>query len=295
MADQKSSLVQTIEEQPALAAAEDAQKAIGKAFEAGGAPGQKLKNFLHGTWLGHPLHPVLTDVPLGAWTIALILDALDTARGREEFAPGADAAIGIGLIGAAGAAISGLTDWQSSGQQAPRTGMLHGLLNISATGLYAASLLARRGGNRKTGFALSLLGYAVVNASAYLGGELVSGERLGVDHAQREELPGEWTAVLPESDLAESTPARAEANGVRVLLVRKGEKIYALGEVCSHLAGPLAEGEVEECSIRCPWHGSRFDLRDGKVLDGPATFPQPCFETRVRDGQIEVRATNGTH
>lgn len=292
MADQKLTLTEIIENQPALAAAEELQGAVGKAFEASGAPGQKLKNFLHGTWFGHPLHPALTDVPIGAWTVALVFDAIDAARGREDLAPGADAAIGIGLVGAAGAAVTGIADWQGSGQQAPRTGMLHGLLNVGATGLYAASLIARKRGNRNTGLALSLVGYAVVSASAYLGGELVSGERIGVDHATREELPGDWTAVLPASDLPENTPTRVEAGKVGVLLVRKGDEIFALGEVCSHLAGPLAEGELQDCSIICPWHGSRFDLRDGKVLDGPATFPQPRFETRIQDGQIEVRAAS---
>jgi nitrite reductase/ring-hydroxylating ferredoxin subunit/uncharacterized membrane protein len=289
MAEQKLALTEIIEHHPALEGAEALQETIGKVFQAGGAPAQKLKNFLHGTWLGHPLHPVLTDVPIGAWTVALVLDALDAARGREDFAPGADAAIGIGLIGAVGAAGSGITDWEGSGQQAPRSGLLHGLLNVGATGLYAASLIARKRGHRKTGFALSLLGYGVVSAAAYLGGELVAGERIGVDHAEREALPGEWTAVLSASDLAQNKPTRVEANGAGVFLVRQGEEIFALGEVCSHLAGPLAEGKLQDCSIICPWHGSRFNLRDGQVLDGPATFPQPRFETRVRDGQIEVR------
>lgn len=290
MTDQKLALTEKIENQPALAIAEDAQAAVEKAFEAGGEPAQKLKNFLHGTWLGHPLHPALTDVPLGAWTVALIFDALDATRGTREYSRGADAAIGIGLIGAIGAAATGIADWQGSGKRAPRSGMLHGLMNIGATGLYAASLLARRRENRKTGFVLSLLGYGVVSAAAYLGGELVSGERIGVDHAMREDLPGDWVAVMSAADLAENTPTRAEADGARVLVVRQGKEVFALGELCSHLAGPLADGEIEDCSIRCPWHGSRFDLRDGKVLDGPATFPQPRFETRVHNGHIEVRA-----
>ena len=290
MADQKLSLTEKIETQPALASAEELQAAVGQAFEAGGEPAQKLKNFLHGTWLGHPLHPVLTDMPLGAWTVALIFDALDAMRGTREYSRGADAAIGIGLIGALGAATTGIADWQGSGQRAPRTGMLHGLMNVGATILYAASLLARRRDNRKTGFVLSLLGYGVVSAAGYLGGELVSGERIGVDHATREKLPGDWVAVMAAADLPENVPTRVEAGGVRVLAVRQGKDVFALGEQCSHLAGPLAEGEIVGCSIVCPWHGSRFDLRDGKVLDGPATFPQPRFETRVHDGQIEVRA-----
>lgn len=280
----------TIEEQTWLAPAEDVQAAVGKIFEAGGGAGQKIKNFLHGTWLGHPLHPVLTDIPLGAWTVAMVLDGLDAARGRDDNAKAADAAIGIGLVGATGAAVTGITDWQGSGEQAPRAGMLHGMMNLGATALYVGSLVARRRGDRSLGRTLSVLGYAVICASAYIGGELVYGERIGVDHGTREELPEKWTAILPADELPENKLTRAETGDVRVLLVRQGEQILALGEVCSHLGGPLAEGALEGCSVRCPWHGSRFDLHDGRVLDGPATYPQPTFETRVRQGQIEVKA-----
>lgn len=282
-------IVKTIEEQPWLGAAEDVQNTVLQAYEAGGAGGRQVKNFLHGTWLGHALHPVLTDIPLGAWTVVLVLDTLDAARGQEEYSGGADAALGIGLIGATGAAVSGLTDWASSGRQAQRLGLLHGLLNVGATALYTSSWLARRRGNRVAGRVLSLLGYSIGLASAYLGGELISDKGLSVDHAERAELTGDWIGVLSDAELPENALKGVEVNGIRVLLVRHGGKVFAIGEVCSHLGGPLAEGELVDCSVRCPWHGSRFDLRDGRVLDGPATYPQPRFEVRVRDGQIEVR------
>ena len=74
------------------------------------------------------------------------------------------------------------------------------------------------------------------------------------------------------------------------MLIRRAGRIYALADSCAHLGGPLSEGQVDGLSIRCPWHGSRFDLEEGGVLEGPSTFPQPCFEIRVRAGQIEVRA-----
>jgi len=266
------------------------QEAVTKAFQAAGPCGQKLKNFLHGTWLGHALHPAITDIPLGAWSLSLILDSVDAARGKTDYAAASDLAVGVGLVGATGAAVTGLTDWSASGEQAPKVGLLHGALNGGATVLYLASLVARRRGNREVGQVLSVLGFALVTSAAYLGGELVMSEGIGVDHATRDDLPERWTSVLAAEDLPENKPTRVVANDVKIVLVKQGEQIFALGEVCSHLAGPLAEGEVKDCSIVCPWHGSRFDLRDGTVLDGPATYPQPPFEARIKDGQIQVRA-----
>lgn len=265
------------------------QQAVHGAFESGGPAGQQVKNALHGTWLGHQLHPVLTDVPLGAWTAALVLDALE-ARGGQEFGPGADAAIAVGLAGAAGAAVTGLTDWSETGGEARRVGMAHGLLNAGVSLLYGASLTARRRGNRGAGRQLALLGYAASMVSAYLGGHLVYAQRIGVTHAGMEGAPSDFTPVMAAAELRENEPRRVEVKGMPVLLVRQGERIFALAETCAHLGGPLAEGTIEGCSVRCPWHGSRFALDDGRVLDGPATTPQPRFAVRVRGGQIEIRA-----
>ena len=125
-------------------------------------------------------------------------------------------------------------------------------------------------------------------ASAYLGGRLVYRDKIGVDHAQRDEPQG-FLRAIREGELRDDQPVRAEVGGLRVVLVKRGGRVYALGERCSHLGGPLAEGAVHDEAIVCPWHGSRFALEDGRVLDGPATMPQPCFETRVRDGFVEVR------
>lgn len=273
--------------------AESTQSAIGAAFESGGEAGQQIKNFLHGTWMGHALHPAMTDVPIGAWTAALVLDGLDAISGRDDFSKGADAAIGVGLIGATGAAVTGMADYQASGKQSPNAGLVHGVLNTGAAALYVTSLLLRRRGSRTAGRIAALLGYGVMSASAYLGGELVYGKKIGVDHGERDDLPGEWTRVLSLSELPLNQLKRVEVNDIKILLLRRDDRIYAIGEVCSHLGGPLADGDLEcsdrECSVSCPWHGSRFDLATGEVLDGPATYPQPLFETRVLDEEIEIK------
>jgi len=282
-----------IERQEWMAPVEDAlQRAVAAAFKTGGNAGRAVKNFLHGTWLGHPLHPALTDVPLGAWTTALVFDTLDAgSRGwpwQTAARRRADDAILVGIVGAVGAALAGLTDWQHTNGTARRTGLAHAALNTVALGLYTGSLVVRRRGSRGAGRSLAVAGFGMVMASAWLGGRLVYRERVGVDHAQREEPEG-FLRALRESELREGQPVRAEIDGLRVVLVKRNGRVYAIGERCSHLGGPLAEGEVRDDSIVCPWHGSRFALADGRVLDGPATMPQPCFETRLRDGFVEVR------
>lgn len=284
-------LIKVVEQQEALEQLSDQiQPLVQNAFKSAGPAGRELKNILHGTWLGHPLHPALTDVPLGAWTAALALDAMESISGRKELGAGADAAIAIGLVGAAGAAVTGLTDWSETNGHARKVGLLHGLLNVGATVLYSTSLVLRRKQKRNAGMGFAMLGFAVSSASAYLGGHLVFGEQIGVNHAAAQEMPKEFVPVLSDAELREGEMKRADAGGVPVLLVRCEGEVCALAHTCSHLGGPLSEGKLEGDVVQCPWHGSRFNVRDGSVVDGPATFPQPRFETRVRERQIEVRS-----
>jgi nitrite reductase/ring-hydroxylating ferredoxin subunit/uncharacterized membrane protein len=286
-------LIKAVDQQKVLDRLSDQiQPLVKDAFEAAGPAGREVKNILHGTWLGHPLHPALTDVPLGAWTAALALDAMESISGRRELGAGADAAIAVGLVGAAGAAVTGLTDWSETNGRARKVGILHGLLNVGATALYTTSLVLRRRKKRNVGMGFAMLGYAVSSASAYLGGHLVFSEQIGVNHAAAQEMPKEFVPVLPDAELREGEMKRADAGGVPVLLVRLEGAVCALAHTCSHLGGPLSEGKLEGDVVQCPWHGSRFNVKDGSVVDGPATFPQPCFEARVREGQIEVRSVD---
>lgn len=273
---------------------EPLQKLLHQTFASGGRGGQQIKNILHGTWLGHPLHVILTDIPIGAWTAGLVFDFLELTSDRKEFAAAADASITIGLIGAAGAAITGLTDWQDVDPPARRVGLVHGLLNVVGTSFFLASRVMRKRKSRSAGRRLAILGYTIATAAAYLGGNLVYEQQIGVDHTSGQKLPDDFEAILPESELPEGKLKRAEHNGIPILLVRRGEHIFALAETCSHLGGPLAEGKLKGNSVQCPWHGSRFALEDGRVLDGPAVHPQPCLEARVREGQIEVRKFTDT-
>jgi nitrite reductase/ring-hydroxylating ferredoxin subunit/uncharacterized membrane protein len=277
-----------IDRQPWL---EPAEKALGALAAATvNRAGRPVRNFLHGSWLGHPLHAAITDVPVGAWSTAAVLDAIELVSGTQSYSPGADAAVGIGLVGAMGAATSGLCDWSKTDRPARRVGVVHALFNVGAAVCYAASWLQRRSGNRQGGIASGMTGFLFVLAGTYLGGHLSYDERIGVDHAQRD-APDEWSPVMAEGDLPETELRRAQVRGVDILLVKRNGRIFAIGEKCSHLGGPLAEGKLDGDSVVCPWHGSRFALESGGVIDGPAVYAQPCYETRVHDGRIEVRPT----
>ncbi len=269
---------------------EKLQKLLDKALYANGiSSAQKIRNFLNGTWLGEPLHVVLTDVPIGAWTVTIIFDALDLIRKRREFSLAADTSLAVGLLGAAGAAFTGITDWSDVDPPARRLGLIHGLLNVGVTALFATSFFLRKRNSRTGGRVSAALGYGLMSLSAHLGGKMVYEHRVGVDRTAGESFPDDFTAILAESKLAESTPTRAMHEGVPILLVRRGQRIFALAETCSHFSGPLSEGKLVGDSIECPYHASRFALDDGHVTNGPAVHRQPCLEVRVRSGQIEVR------
>lgn len=213
--------------------------AIHNAVLGGSDQLRKAVDILHGTWLGHPLHPVLTDIPIGAWTIAMMCDLVATQRGSDEAAKMAD--------------------------------------TLNATG------------NRERGVLLSTIAFGAVNLSGWIGGEMLFNRKIGVNHATEASGPASWQAALGSADLPERTPKRVEIEGAPVLLYRDGTSVYAIGAVCSHAGGPLDEGTITNHCVECPWHNSVFDLRDGSIVHGPATFPEPAYDARMRNGQIEVR------
>lgn len=276
--------------EPQPSADERLQKILDKALYADGSPdAQKLRNFLNGTWLGEPLHAVLTDLPIGAWTAAMVFDLLDLMIGRHEFASAADASIGIGLAGAAGAAVTGITDWSDVDPPARRLGLVHGLMNLGGTALFAMSLLLRCKKCRGSGRIASALGYVVMSYAAHLGGKMVYEHRVGVNRTDGQVFPENFVAVLPESQLADDKPTQAMVQGVPILLVRRAGHLFAMADTCSHFGAPLSDGKLVDNCIECPYHASRFDLEDGHVVNGPAVHPQPCLEVRMHEGHIQVR------
>jgi nitrite reductase/ring-hydroxylating ferredoxin subunit/uncharacterized membrane protein len=280
--------------------ADRAGRAIGKVvalpLQAFGGRAQRVRNAAHGTHLGHPLHPALTALPVGMWTLALALDLLDAVDGdRRDYRSGADLAWRAGTIAGVGAALTGVVDWQHTHGRDRRTGLVHGLVNAAGLALAGWSLRLRRQGRRGDGRLAAAAGWGLTAVGGYLGGHLVYRRGLGVDRAERSPVPRDFEPVLPMGALVENKPRRVELwdedgrRAVGVVLVRHRGRVYALGSKCAHMGGPLEGGWVLNGGLTCPWHGSRFDLRTGRPLDGPATCPQPRYDVRIRAGMVEVR------
>jgi nitrite reductase/ring-hydroxylating ferredoxin subunit/uncharacterized membrane protein len=269
--------------------AEGVQPKVQEAVEAGGTT---ARNVLDGVWFEVPLHPVLTDVPVGSWTAALVFDGVDAATGSKAVRNAADASLVMGILGAFGAAITGLSDWRYLSGGSRRMGVAHGLLNTVGLALSIVSLILRAMGRRNAGRMAFLAGYSVSGMAAHLGGELSYHYGLRVDRNVFERTgPDEFTPVLDEAELPDSGLSRVEVEGVGVLLSRSSSgEVCAISATCNHFGGPLEQGNREDDTVVCPLHNSRFDLCSGQVIDGPAVFPQSRYETRVREGKIEVKA-----
>ncbi|MBO0864592.1 MAG: Rieske 2Fe-2S domain-containing protein, partial [Mycobacterium sp.] len=235
-------------------------------FAAMGRHRERVSNALHGTWLGHPLHPALTSVPTGAVATTVAMDAASVLPGHAaEWRDASRFALGVGLVGSVGAAATGLTDWQHTHEQSRRIGVVHGLLNAIATGLYAMSWWDRGRGRHVRGMASSALGYGLTLGSGYLGGALVFGSGTGVDRSGARLTGDKWTPALPVTAL-DGQPQRVEVEGVGVVLYRNNGQVLAVGEHCPHLGAPMDDGWIDRDRIVCPWHGSRFACESGDVL-----------------------------
>lgn len=274
----------------------DVANAVTLALHPTGTAAKPIQNALHGTWLGHPLHPVLATLPIGSWTLAFALDCAEIV-GRDDRGTrrAADIALKAGTGGAVAAAAAGMADWRQIHGRDRRTGLVHAAVNSTALALNLGSLALRRRGRRRAGRALSGAGWATMMAGAWLGGHLVYRRRVGVDQADRSPEPRAFAPVLAADRLEEDRPQRVEVwdaaarAHVGVVLVRHRGRVHAMGSRCSHMGGPLDEGWVQDGGLVCPWHGSRYCLATGDALDGPSTAPQPPYDVRIRDGQVEIR------
>jgi nitrite reductase/ring-hydroxylating ferredoxin subunit/uncharacterized membrane protein len=260
-------------------------EALAGAVERAAPAGSSVNEALSGTALGHPLHPPLTDVVIGAWTSAVALDWLGGKRGR----PAADWLVALGVLSALPTATAGLNDFATLDRPSQRLGVVHATTNVVATGLFATSWLARKADRRFVGRSLALAGYGTVSMGAFLGGHLSFRRGVGVDHTAFLEAPKDWTAVADEATVKESEPLLVNAAGVEIVLVRERGSLYALLDRCAHQGGPLHEGRIENGCVVCPWHSSRYRLSDGLALSGPTAHPQPTVQVRVRDSKVEVR------
>jgi nitrite reductase/ring-hydroxylating ferredoxin subunit/uncharacterized membrane protein len=254
------------------------------------SPLRPLKDFLNGTWLGHPVHAAITDVPIGALTATVILDL---ANQRAA----ADITLVLGVLAMLGAALAGFADYTDTDGSARVRASLHSTLMIVALVVYLVSIAQRAGdpADRTVPVVLSIVGYLILTAGAYVGGDVVyvlgnMVSRHAFRGAGRKWLPLEIGGVTDLAALPEGEPVRAKLGINSLVLVRVAGTVHALHETCAHAGGPLAEGRVVDGCIECPWHGSRFRLRDGTVAQGPAVYDQPRYEVRPAEaGGWEAR------
>lgn len=264
-----------------------AGKAIGEAFRGAIGPG-KLKDALSGTWIGHALHPLLTDVVIGSFVSATLLDVL----GGDRDGKAAERLIAIGIASYPPTALTGVSDWADSEIADPavrRVGLVHAATNSAALGLYAASLLARRRGDAGRGKALGLAGAGALATAGYLGAHLTFVRGVGPNQTAFDPGPDEWTDAIESSRLPANEPRSALVGETPVFLLRHADGVHAMHDRCSHRGCPLSDGEIDGEVVVCYCHGSRFRLEDGSIELGPATVPQPSFEARESDGQVQVR------
>lgn len=257
-------------------------------------PNARIKDLLHGRWLGHPVHPVLVQVPVGAWVSASVLDF--TPGGRRA----ARRLVGLGLLTAPVAVAAGLADWAELEPDQRRVGLVHAAANTVGITFYAASWAARKQGRHLAGTGYALLGLSAVGLGGALGGHLAYSQASGVNHAEgaARRAGNDWHDLGPLEEIPAGKPLRRDVGDTTVVVYRRqlehGGAVHVLASECSHAGGPLHEGEVTdgpgEPRIICPWHGSVFRLVDGEPLRGPATACQPVFETEIAAGRLRARA-----
>ncbi|WP_435883192.1 Rieske 2Fe-2S domain-containing protein [Streptomyces microflavus] len=259
----------------------DAARVVVRAMPMG-----RGRDVLHGRWLGHPMHPLMVQLPLGSWMSAAVLD----------FVPGQQRAartlVGVGLVAALPAAVAGWTDWAELRRPQMRVGLVHAASNAVGVALYGASFAARARGRFARGQLWGLAGLAAVSVGGAVGGHMAFRQASGANHAEHvpELLGNGWYPLGDLADFPVGAPVRGRLGEVAVVVVHESSgTVRVLADQCSHMGGPLSEGDVADGCIRCPWHGSTFRLSDGWNTAGPATAAQPAFTTRITGTLIEAR------
>jgi nitrite reductase/ring-hydroxylating ferredoxin subunit/uncharacterized membrane protein len=283
----KSPLEPLVRQLESASALDPIGKSVGKA--ARGAFGHgALKEALSGTPLGHAVHPVLTDVVIGSFVSATLLDLL----GGDSDGRAAERLIAVGIAAYVPTAATGANDWADSEFADPavrRVGLVHALSNTTALSLYSASLIARRRGSRARGKVLAAAGATVLTVAGYLGGHLSFTRDVGPNQTAFDPGPSDWSTALDAGDLPAGEPRRVVVEDTPVFLLRHGDGLHAIHDRCSHRGCALTRGKIDGESIVCACHGSRFSLHDGSVEHGPATTGQPAYDVRETEGKIEIR------
>jgi len=272
-----------------------------------------LKDILEGKSLRHPIHPMLVHFPIGFFILSLLLDLASLiVPDTPLLLSSSFYAMLFGIITALLAAVPGFVDYSDIRSDHPgkRIATAHMALNLLAVATYGINLGLRSSSlvDSKISMApllLSLIGVGLLSASGYLGGKLVYDEGIAVGrHRRRTATPqetirlsmadatkqGDRTFVpVTEADRLENGKTlRAEVDGQVMTIARIDNQLFAFQEFCTHRYGPLSEGCFDGFNVECPWHKSRFDVRTGKVTQGPAKIDLKTFRVEVRDGKAFV-------
>jgi nitrite reductase/ring-hydroxylating ferredoxin subunit/uncharacterized membrane protein len=248
-------------------------------------PIPRLRDLLSGTWIGHPIHAAITDVPIGALGVSVVLDLAGQPAA-------ADIALVLGVLAMVGAAVSGAADYSDTDGGARVRATTHSTIMVVALVVFLVSLALRAAGpaDRTVPIAASIVGFLILAAGAYVGGDVVY--LLG-NMVSRHAFGGggsKWLPLEAPADLPDGVPTKARLGQNTLVLVRTGDSIAALHETCAHAGGPLSGGRVVDGCLECPWHGSRFRLADGRLVRGPSVYDQPAYEVRHTDaGGWEAR------
>jgi nitrite reductase/ring-hydroxylating ferredoxin subunit/uncharacterized membrane protein len=270
--------------------ADTIQKIVRAAYTVLGPLGRPLKDIAHGTTvLRHPLHPAVTDAPLGAWLVGVILDYAARIDHAIPVQAG-DVALAFGTLTALGAVLTGYTDFHETYGLERRAALTHGVIMTTVFLLEIISLALRWAGNHPAGVVLATIAVLLAMIGMYVGGHLTFGFGTMVNRNAFAEGPSEeFVPAGRSADFEENVMKRVDAGGMPALVVRLNGKPCAIAAVCSHAGGPLEEGELDGSIVTCPWHGSKFEVCTGKVRGGPATFSQPAFEVREREGRVDLK------
>ncbi|MEH1012487.1 Rieske (2Fe-2S) protein [Micromonospora sp. CPCC 206060] len=250
---------------------------------------QKVRDTLHGVWLGHPLHPALVQLPIGAWLSTAVLDLMPGQRRA------ATVLVTVGTASALPAAVAGLNDWAALSREQRRVGLVHAMSNTVGLACYAGSIAARLTGRHRLGRTLGWFGLTAASTGAYIGGHLAykQGAQVNQSVSELHRMADGWHSVADLSTVPERTLLTREVRDVSVILYRHGDEVTVMLERCPHQSGPLGEGKVTEVDghacVVCPWHGSTFQLNGGEVVHGPAATDQQVLPTRVVDGVLQTR------
>ena len=254
----------------------------------------------------HPIHPMLVAFPIGLFITSLIFDLIAYIRGAASLASAAWYCVIAGLCFSVIAAVPGAVDLFSvvPPESSARTrGYKHGLVNLCVIAVFIA-VAAHRGdaSAQPDGMSLVLsgIGVALLIASGWLGATLVYRNQIGVDHrfanagkSKTVELDRWDKPVCKESELKEGQLILAQIAGTRIAIGRCGDGIAAFSDRCTHKGGPLSDGALVGCTVQCPWHGSQFNVRTGRVVNGPAGERIETYDAEIENGQVYIRPKRG--